>query len=108
MRRRGNRPAEARAGRGGERRGIHEQGRRGLRSRRGLTASATGTPVARRMIRRFPMSAPRYVAKKVGDQYVLQRKDTAGAGEDALFASVGGVLALCGFVRGGPLGWLAV
>ena len=53
------------------------------------------------------MAAPRYVAKKVGDQYVLQRQDSTGACQDVLFSSIGGVLALCGFVRGGPLGWLA-
>jgi uncharacterized membrane protein len=53
------------------------------------------------------MPTPRYVAKKVGDQYVLQRKDPAGTGEDFLFASVGGVMTLCGLARGGPLGWLA-
>jgi hypothetical protein len=54
------------------------------------------------------MAAPRYVAKRVGDQYVLQRQDSTGACQDVLFASVGGVMALCGFVRGGLLGWLAV
>lgn len=54
------------------------------------------------------MAAPRYVAKKIGDQYVLERKDTAARCEDALFASVGGVLALCGLVRGGFLGKLAM
>ena len=53
------------------------------------------------------MAAPRYVAKRVGDQYVLQRQDSTGACQDVLFASIGGVLALCGFVRGGLLGWLA-
>jgi hypothetical protein len=54
------------------------------------------------------MSAPRYVAKKIGDAYVLQRKDTKGNCQEVLFSSVGGVLALCGFVRGGLLGWLAM
>jgi hypothetical protein len=54
------------------------------------------------------MAPPRYVAKKVGDQYVLQRKDPAAAGEDILWSSVGGVLALCGLVRGGVLGWVAL
>ena len=54
------------------------------------------------------MAAPRYVAKKVGDQYVLQRQDSTGACQDVLWASVGGVLALCGWVRGGLLGWLAL
>lgn len=54
------------------------------------------------------MATPRYVAKKVGDQYVLQRQDSAAGCQDVLFASVGGVLAFTGFVRGGPLGWLAV
>lgn len=54
------------------------------------------------------MATPRYVAKKIGDQYVLQRQDSAAVCQDVLFASVGGVLALTGFVRGGPLGWLAV
>ena len=54
------------------------------------------------------MATPRYVAKKIGDQYVLQRQDSAAACQDVLFASVGGVLAFTGFVRGGPLGWLAV
>lgn len=54
------------------------------------------------------MSAPRYIAKKVGDHYVLQRQDSAGACQDVLFASVGGVLAVCGLVRGGLLGWVAV
>lgn len=53
------------------------------------------------------MATPRFVAKRIGDQYVLQRRDSDGARQDVLFASVGGVLALCGFVRGGPLGWLA-
>ena len=53
------------------------------------------------------MAAPRYVAKKIGDQYVLQRQDSTGACQDVVWASVGGVLALCGFVRGGVLGWLA-
>jgi uncharacterized membrane protein len=54
------------------------------------------------------MGTPHFVAKKIGDQYVLQRRDPAAAGEEVLWASVGGVLALCGLVRGGPLGWLAV
>ena len=54
------------------------------------------------------MSAPRFVAKKVGDQYILERKDPAAQQEDLLWASLGGVLSLCGFVRGGPLGWLAL
>ena len=54
------------------------------------------------------MSAPRYVAKKVGDAYVLQRRDATGNCQDVMFASLGGVLALCGFVRGGLLGWAAV
>ena len=54
------------------------------------------------------MSAPRYVAKKVGDAYVLQRRDATGDCQDVMFASLGGVLTLCGWVRGGPLGWLAV
>jgi hypothetical protein len=54
------------------------------------------------------MSAPRYLAKKVGDAYVLQRHDTTGDCQDVMFASLGGVLALCGFVRGGVLGWAAV
>ena len=54
------------------------------------------------------MTTPRYVATKVGDQYVLQRRDPAGAAQDILWASVGGVLSLCGFVRGGLLGWAAV
>ena len=54
------------------------------------------------------MAAPRYVAKRVGDQYVLQRQDSTGTCQDVLFASVGGVIALCGFVRGGLLGWLAL
>ena len=53
------------------------------------------------------MAAPRYVAKKIGDQYVLQRQDLTGTCQDVMWASVGGVLALCGFVRGGLLGWLA-
>ena len=54
------------------------------------------------------MAAPRYVAKKVGDAYVLERGDTAGDCQDVMFASLGGVLTLCGFVRGGLLGWAAV
>ena len=54
------------------------------------------------------MSAPRFVAKKVGDAYVLQRRDATGDCQDVMFASLGGVLTLCGWVRGGPLGWLAV
>ena len=54
------------------------------------------------------MATPRYVAAKVGDQYVLQRRDPAAAAEDTLWASVGGVVAFCGFVRGGLLGWSAV
>ncbi len=53
------------------------------------------------------MAAPRYVAKKVGDQYILQRRDSAGACQDVLWSAVGGVLTLCGFVRGGLLGWAA-
>ena len=54
------------------------------------------------------MAAPRFVAKKVGDQYVLQRRDTEGTCQDVTFAALGGVLALTGFVRGGPLGWAAL
>jgi uncharacterized membrane protein len=54
------------------------------------------------------MSAPRFVAKKVGDAYVLQRRDATGDCQDVMFASLGGVLTLCGWVRGGLLGWLAV
>lgn len=53
------------------------------------------------------MATPRYVAKKIGDQYVLQRQDSTGTCQDVLFASIGGVLTLCGFVRGGLLGWVA-
>jgi hypothetical protein len=54
------------------------------------------------------MAAPRYVAKKVGDAYVLQRRDAVAESQDVLFASVGGVLALCGLVRGGLLGKVAL
>ena len=54
------------------------------------------------------MATPRYVAKKVGDQFVLQRKDATGDCQDILWASVGGILTLCGLVRRGSLGWLAV
>jgi uncharacterized membrane protein len=54
------------------------------------------------------MATPRFVAKKVGDQYVLERKDAAARSEDVLFASVGSVIALCGFVRGGLLGKVAL
>ena len=54
------------------------------------------------------MATPRYVAKKVGDQYVLQRRDVAAVGQDLFWASAGAVLTLTGFVRGGMLGWLAV
>jgi hypothetical protein len=54
------------------------------------------------------MATPRYVAKKIGDQYVLQRKDPTGAVQDVLFAALGGVVTLCGLHRRGPLGWFAV
>jgi hypothetical protein len=53
------------------------------------------------------MVAPRYVAKRVGDQYVLQRHDTQACCQDVGWSAVGGVLMLTGWVRGGPLGWLA-
>jgi len=54
------------------------------------------------------MSAPRYVAKKVGDGYVLERSDPAACAEGTLWTAVGGVLTVAGFARGGPLGWLAM
>jgi hypothetical protein len=54
------------------------------------------------------MATPRYVAKKVGDRYVMERKDAPSCCGDLVWASVGSVLMLTGWVRGGPLGWLAV
>lgn len=54
------------------------------------------------------MATPRYVVKKVGDQFITQRKDADGHREDVLWSAVGGVVTLAGFVRGGPLGWLAM
>lgn len=53
------------------------------------------------------MATPRYVAKKIGNDYVIERTDPAAAAEGAVWTAVGGVVALSGFVRGGPLGWLA-
>jgi hypothetical protein len=69
-----------------------------------------GTTVAHEHDRRFSaMATPRYVVKKVGDQFVTERQHAvAGGGEDMLWSSVGGVVTLAGLVRGGPLGWLAV
>jgi hypothetical protein len=52
-------------------------------------------------------ATPRFVAKKVGDQYVIERKDPAAVRADLLWASLGGVLVVSGFARGGPLGLLA-
>src|SRR5687767_2958463 len=56
--------------------------------------------------RRYPMATPRYVAKKIGDEYVLQRKDAVGTLQAILFTLFGGVIALYGFHRRGLLGWL--
>jgi hypothetical protein len=53
------------------------------------------------------MTTPTYVAKKVGDQYVLQRKDPAGVGMDLCWAALGGAAMLAGWKRGGLLGRLA-
>jgi hypothetical protein len=53
------------------------------------------------------MVTPRYVAKKIGEEYVLQRADPAGVIEDMFYAALGGVLTLSGLHRRGPLGWLA-
>jgi hypothetical protein len=54
------------------------------------------------------MATPRYVVKKIGDQFVTEREDAVGCCQDGLWASIGGVVALAGLARGGPLGWLAV
>ena len=54
------------------------------------------------------MATPHYIAKKIGDEYKLERQDAAGTGQDVAWSAVGGVLTLTGFVRGGPLGWLAM
>lgn len=53
------------------------------------------------------MATPHYIAKKVGDQYVMQRQDIDAVGQDVLWAAVGSVVGLCGFVRGGLLGKIA-
>jgi len=38
----------------------------------------------------------------------MERQDAWGHEQDVLWASVGGVVTFAGFVRGGPLGWLAM
>jgi hypothetical protein len=54
------------------------------------------------------MSTPRYIVKKVGDQFVTERQDACGQMQDVMWSAVGGVVTFAGFVRGGPLGWLAM
>jgi hypothetical protein len=53
-------------------------------------------------------TTPRYIVKKVGDQFVTERQDPCGQAQDVLWSVVGGVVTVAGFIRGGPLGWLAV
>ena len=54
------------------------------------------------------MATPRYVVKKVGDQFITERQDPCGQARDVVWSAVGGVVTLAGYIRGGPLGWLAV
>jgi hypothetical protein len=54
------------------------------------------------------MTTPRYVVKKVGDQFVTERQGPCGQVQDVVWSAVGGVVTLAGFIRGGPLGWLAI
>jgi hypothetical protein len=54
------------------------------------------------------MTTPRYVARKVGDRYELVRQDPAEAAAGGLYATMGGMVAFCGLVRGGLLGKLAM
>ena len=54
------------------------------------------------------MATPRYVAKKVGDQYEMVRVDADEGAAAAMWAGVGGGVAVCGLLRGGLLGKLAL
>ena len=54
------------------------------------------------------MATPRYIVKKVGDQFVTERQDACGQMQDVVWSAAGGVVTLAGFLRGGPLGWLAM
>ena len=53
-------------------------------------------------------TTPRYIVKKVGDQFVTERQDPCGQAQNVVWSAVGGVVTLAGFIRGGPLGWLAM
>jgi hypothetical protein len=53
-------------------------------------------------------NTPRYIVKKVGDQFVTERQDPCGQAQNVVWSAVGGVVTLAGFIRGGPLGWLAM
>jgi hypothetical protein len=54
------------------------------------------------------MATPRYVAKKVGDQYEMVRVDSDEGAAAATWAAVGSGVTLSGLFRGGLLGKLAV
>jgi hypothetical protein len=54
------------------------------------------------------MAIPRYVAKKVGDQYEMVRVDSDEGAAAATWAAVGSGVAISGLARGGLLGKLAV
>ena len=54
------------------------------------------------------MATPRYVVKKIGDQFVTERQDPCGQEQAVVWSAVGGVVTLAGFIRGGPLGWAAM
>lgn len=53
-------------------------------------------------------TTPRYIVKKVGDQFVTERQNPCGQVQDVVWSAAGGVVTLAGFIRGGPLGWLAM
>ncbi len=54
------------------------------------------------------MATPRYVAKKVGDQYEMVRVDSDEGAAAAMWAAIGGGVAVSGLARGGLLGKLAM
>lgn len=53
------------------------------------------------------MSTPRYVAKRIGNEYRIVRTDAQGVASNSGLIAAGAVTALLGLRRGGLFGWAA-
>ncbi len=53
------------------------------------------------------MAGPSYVAKKIGDQYVVVPKEPTATRAGRAWLGAGGLLVLLGALRGGGRGWLS-